>query len=241
MKKMIAGSLAAMMAAGSASAGGVDKAYQARQYLGQATGYMAVCAYLVPTEALAKEVERRIDQRVLTAGDTIYASEQRTIIAGADTHLESGLAGYCSKGLAEFGPGGNKADGWLSFNVTVLPWKVERLNGFSRDRLKKYATPSSEPAARTDDAAGQIIGELFAYKQFCEVLRVDDEALNSWAIALGTDISRIDADGGRDEAIAAAKRAIPKLESRTISDVCAEALRLFGPRGALADGVLVSP
>ena len=98
-----------------------------------------------------------------------------------------------------------------------------------------------EGRAVADERAARLAGEILAYGNACPSVEIDYQALELWATLHGVDISQIRARVGDDYlAISAGNsQAASKLRGLTRSEVCSEALRLFGPGGTVADDMLV--
>lgn len=92
-----------------------------------------------------------------------------------------------------------------------------------------------------DERAARLAGEILAYGSACPSVEIDYQAVELWATLHGVDIAQIRARAGDDFLAISAGRnqAAARLRTRMLSEVCAEALALYGPDGTIADDMLM--
>lgn len=97
------------------------------------------------------------------------------------------------------------------------------------------------PNAFADERAARLAGEILAYGSACPSVEIDYQAVELWATLKGVDIGQIRARAGDDFLAISAGRsqAAARLQTRTLSEVCSEALALYGPDGTIADDMLM--
>lgn len=95
--------------------------------------------------------------------------------------------------------------------------------------------------ALADQQAARMAGEILAYGSACPTVEIDYQAVELWAVLHGVDTAQIRARSGDDFiAVSAGRsRAASRLSGMGVGEVCAEALKLYGPEGTAADDVLI--
>jgi len=98
---------------------------------------------------------------------------------------------------------------------------------------------STLPANATPWAA-QIVGEILAYASFCKAVEVDFVAMEYWARQRGVSVEQFKTRVGPDfRALNFGNEvAREKLADMSVGDVCAEAIRLYGPSGINVSGMV---
>lgn len=88
--------------------------------------------------------------------------------------------------------------------------------------------------------AAQIVGEILAYASFCKAVEVDFVAMEYWARQRGVSVEEFKTRVGPDfRALNFGNEvAREKLDDMPVGDVCAEAIRLYGPSGINVSGMV---
>lgn len=98
---------------------------------------------------------------------------------------------------------------------------------------------STLPANATKWAA-EIAGEILAYSNLCQAVDVDYVAMEYWARQRGVELEQLKKRSGPefDALMFGNEIARNKLRDMSVTDVCSEAIRLYGPDGINVSGML---